>query len=120
MGYLDLYLLPVRTNREADYQAMANLGKTVWLEHGALTYSEHRADDVPPGVVTSFPMSVKLEADEVLYVGVVTYRDRAHRDTVNALVMADPRFDQFMDNSPADMQRMIFGGFATVVGGAAL
>ena len=119
MGYLDLYLIPVRIDREADYQAMAELGKTVWLEHGALTYSEHRAEDVPPGEITSLPMSVKLEADEVLYVGVVTYRDRAHRDAVNAKVMADPRFDPFMHDSPANMQRMIYGGFATVVDGAA-
>lgn len=119
MGYLDLYVLPVRIDREAEYQALAQLGKTIWLEHGALSYSEHRAEDVPLGKVTSWPMAVKLEPGEVLYVGVAGYRDREHRDAVNAKVMADPRFEGMMQDSPANMQRMIFGGFATVVDGAA-
>lgn len=111
--------MPVLIDREAEYQALAQLGKTVWLEHGALSYSEHRAEDAPLGKVTSLPMAVKLEPGEVLYVGVVIDRDREHRDAVNAKVMADSRFEGMMQDSPANMQRMIFGGFATVVDGAA-
>lgn len=55
---------------------------------------------------------VKLEPGEVVFFSWITFRDRAHRDEVNAKVMADPRLD--WDKSvpqPMNMQRMIWGGF---------
>ncbi len=115
MAYVDVFLLPVLKAREAEYLKWAEVGKSVWMEHGAVFYAENRAEDVPDGKVTSLPMSVKLGSDEVLYFTYATYRDRAHRDEVNAKVMADPRVHDMMQDSPANMQRMIFGGFATVV-----
>ena len=115
MFYVDAFLMPVRKAREEDYLEWAKLGCKVWLEHGALSYVESRAEDVPEGKVTSFPMAVKLEPDEILYLSYATYRDRAHRDEVMAKVMADPRLENMMKDSPANMQRMIWGGFETVV-----
>ncbi|MBC7738120.1 MAG: DUF1428 domain-containing protein [Candidatus Saccharibacteria bacterium] len=114
MAYVDAFVLPVYRDREDDYREMAELGCKVWIEHGALTYVECRADDVPDGKVTSFPMAVKLEPNEVVYVSYITYRDRAHRDEVNAKVMADPRM-QGMKDTPFDLKRMIFGGFTPIV-----
>jgi uncharacterized protein YbaA (DUF1428 family) len=119
MSYIDLYVVPVIAAREAEYLEQARLSKTVWLEHGALSYTEARADDVPQGKLTSFPMAVKQEPGEVLYLGYATYRDRAHRDAVNAKVMADPRLSGMMTNSPANMQRLIYGGFGVEVHGGA-
>ena len=115
MPYLDAFVLPVQTALEADYIKMAELGCQMWLEHGALTYVEARADDVPEGEVTSFPMAVKLEPGEMVYVSFITYRDRAHRDEVNARIFADPRSQGWSIDSPANMRRMIFGGFVPVV-----
>jgi uncharacterized protein YbaA (DUF1428 family) len=115
MGYIDVYIMPVLQSREADYQRWAILGRTVWLEHGALSYAENRADDVPVGNLTSFPKAVMLEPGEIVYCAYATYRDRAHRDQVMALVMADPRLTDMMADSAANMQRMIWGGFETVV-----
>lgn len=115
MSYVDAFVLPILKTRENDYRKMAELGCKVWMEHGALAYLECRADDVPEGKVTSFPLSVKLEEGEIAYVTFITYRDRAHRDEVNAKVMADPRMEGQMEDSPFNMQRMIFGGFETVV-----
>ncbi len=119
MGYLDVYIMPVLITREADYKAWAELGRKVWLEHGALSYSENRADDVQPGHLTSFPQAVMLEQGEIVYCATATYRDRAHRDQVMALVMKDARLEAMMKDSPANMRRMIFGGFETVVSGSA-
>lgn len=115
MPYIDVFVLPVLTAREADYMKWVELAAQVWTEHGALSYLESRAEDVPGGKVTSFPMAVKLEPSEVLYLGYATYRDRAHRDEVNAKVMEDPRLQDMMKDSPANMQRMIWGGFSTVI-----
>lgn len=115
MGYIDVYIMPVLQSREDDYRKWAELGRTVWLDHGALSYSENRADDVPMGKLTSFPLAVMLEPDEIVYCAFATYRDRAHRDQVMGLVMADVRLADMMADGPANMQRMIWGGFETVV-----
>jgi uncharacterized protein YbaA (DUF1428 family) len=115
MPYMDVFVMPVLTARESDYLESARLAAQVWRDHGALSYVEGRAENVPEGKVTSFPMAVKLQPTEVLYLGYATYRDRAHRDEVNAKVMEDPRLQDMMKDSPANMQRMIWGGFATVI-----
>lgn len=115
MAYVDVFIMPVLVAREGDYLEWAELGRKVWMEHGALSYTENRADDVPSGNVTSFPQAVGLEPNEIVYCSYATYRDRAHRDQVMALVMADPRLTDMMKDSPANMQRMIWGGFKTMV-----
>jgi len=44
------------------------------------------------------------------------FKSRAHRDQVNAKVIADPRLAEMMDEkSPFDAQRMIYGGFKSFV-----
>ena len=118
MPYVDVYVLPVLKSREVDYLDWARLAQQVWMEMGALSYVESRADDVPHGTLTSFPRAVHLTEHEIVYVSVVTYTDRASRDAVNAKVMADPRLEGALADSPADMKRMIFGGFEVKVGPA--
>ena len=115
MPYVDAFVLPVQIAREAAYIKMAEEGRDMWMGYGALSYVECRADDVPAGEVTSFPLAVKLEADEVVYISFITYRDRAHRDEVNAKVMADPASQDMPTEGPVNMRRMIFGGFVPVV-----
>ena len=115
MAYVDFYILPVLAAREDEYLKWAALGCKVWMEHGALSYTENRADDAPEGKVTSFPQAVKLEPGEIIYCSYATYRDRAHRDQVMALVFADARPADMMKDSPTDMKRMIWGGFQNMV-----
>ncbi len=118
MSYVDGFVLPVPKKNIAAYKKMARLGKKLWLEHGALAYHECVADDVKPGKRTSFPQSVKLKDDETVVFAWIVFRSRAHRDRVNAKVMADPRMHG-MDPStmPFDGKRMIYGGFETLVAG---
>ncbi|MET0341388.1 MAG: DUF1428 domain-containing protein [Polyangiales bacterium] len=111
MTYVDGFVLPVRKDKLEAYRTMARLGSTVWREYGALDYREYIADDVKPGKVTSFPQAVQLEPDEVVVFAWITYNSRAHRDEVNAKVMADPRMKCDENNMPFDGRRMIFGGF---------
>ena len=117
MPYVDGFVVPVpKANVEA-YRAMATLAGQVWREHGALRVRECRGDDVPPGKVTSFPTSVQLTDDEVVFFSWIEYESRAHRDAVNEKVMKDPRLAPMMDAAqrPFDGKRMIFGGFEVVV-----
>lgn len=115
MAYVDGFLLAVKKDRIADYEALARLAGTIWMDHGAIGFTETIADDVPDGKVTSFPMAVKLEEDEVVVFSYIVYRSREERDAINAKVMADPRMPHDMTDMPFDGQRMIFGGFRTIV-----
>jgi uncharacterized protein YbaA (DUF1428 family) len=47
----------------------------------------------------------------------IVYKSRAHRDKVNAKVMADPRLADMMDpKDPVfDESRMFWGGFEVIV-----
>jgi uncharacterized protein YbaA (DUF1428 family) len=96
---------------------MARRAGKVWREHGALDYKECVADDVKPGKWTSFPQSVKLKKDEVVWFSFIVYRNRKQRDRVMAKVMKDKRLASMMDPKamPFDGKRMIFGGFKVAV-----
>jgi uncharacterized protein YbaA (DUF1428 family) len=115
MPYLDGYVLRVLPGKTEEYRAMAAKSAATWMKHGALAYSEALADDVPYGKVTSFPRAVGASEGELVAVGFILYRDRAHRDEVNAKVMADPFMQQNMSEAPIDMRGMIYGGFQSVV-----
>jgi uncharacterized protein YbaA (DUF1428 family) len=94
---------------------MAELGRTVWMEHGAIGYVECEADDVPYGELTSFPRAVQATDDEVVIFSWIAFRDRASRDEINAKVMEDPRMDMDQSSAPFDGKRMIYGGFNAFV-----
>lgn len=117
MAYVDGYILAVRKDHWDDYVKMATLGRDVWKEYGALSYCEAKADDVPYGETTSFPRAVQATDDHIVVFSYITYRDRAHRDQVNAKVMADPRMGAPPETMPFDGQTMIFGGFTPFVEG---
>lgn len=111
--YVDGFVLPVPKKNLAAYRRMARKAGKIWIEHGALQYTECLADDVPPGKVTSFPQSVKLMDDETVVFAWIVYKSRKHRDSVNAKVMADKRLANMMDPKalPFDGMRMFWGGF---------
>ncbi len=112
MSYVDAYVLPVPREQLDAYRRLARKAAKVWKEHGALAYVEALEDDVKPGKRTSFPQSVKLKEGEVVVFGYVLFKSRAHRDRVNAKVMADPRLAGMDAKSmPFDGKRMFWGGF---------
>jgi uncharacterized protein YbaA (DUF1428 family) len=116
MAYIDGYVLPVPRENLPAYRRMARIGGKVWKEHGALAYVEAIGDDVKPGKHTSFPQAVKLKEGEVVVFAYVLFRSRAHRDRVNAKVMADARLQGWnMGNMPFDGKRMFWGGFKPIV-----
>ncbi len=115
MAYVDGFLLAVDTARMADYLKLSRKAGKVWMEHGALSYVECAADDVPVGKLTSFPRAVKLKGGETVIFSWITYKSRKHRDAVMKKVMADPRLKGDMVNMPFDGKRMIFGGFKSIV-----
>lgn len=117
--YVDGFVVPVPKKKLQAYRRMAQKAGRIWREHGALDFVEYVADDVKVGKVTSFPRSVKLKPGETVVFSWITYKSRAHRDSVNKKVMTDPRMSDMMDpkSLPFDGKRMIYGGFALLVQG---
>ena len=117
MPYVDGFVVPVPKRNLKTYRRIATAAGKIWREHGAVDYWECVADDVKPGKVTSFPQSVKLKSGETVLFSWIVFKSRAHRDRVNAKVIADPRVAQMMDDKsmPFDGRRMIYGGFKSLV-----
>lgn len=117
MPYVDGFVVPVPKRNLKSYRRIATAAGKIWREHGAVDYWECVADDVKPGKVTSFPQSVKLKSGETVLFSWIVFKSRAHRDRVNAKVIADPRLAQMMDDKsmPFDGRRMIYGGFKSLV-----
>ena len=115
--YVDGFVMPIPKRNMGVYRKMSRLAGKVWREHGALEYRECIADDVTWGKRTSFPRSVKLKRNEVVWFSWIVYKSRRDRDRVNAKVMKDPRLAAMMNpkTMPFDGKRMIFGGFKVVV-----
>jgi uncharacterized protein YbaA (DUF1428 family) len=99
MNYVDGFVIPVPKKNVKKYATIAQKAGKLWMEHGAIDYFECVADDVKPGKVTSFPQSVKLKKDEVVF------------------VMADPRLAKICtpETMPFDGKRMFWGGFTPLV-----
>ncbi|KXF78452.1 RNA signal recognition particle [Paramesorhizobium deserti] len=114
MTYVDGFVLAVpKANREA-FKKLAEDAAVIFRDHGALSVMECWGDDVPDGEVTSFPMAVKCQPDEVVVFSWIVWPSREVRDAGNKKVMEDPRM-QMSGEMPFDGKRMIFGGFQTLV-----
>ena len=109
-------MLAVPKTKIEEYRKLASLAGDVWMEHGALDYYECVADDVKPGKVTSFPQSVKLKKDEVVFFSWIVYKSRKDRDAILKKVMTDERITCMGPESmPFDGKRMFWGGFQQMV-----
>lgn len=116
--YVDGYVLPLPKKNLAAYQRMARAASKIWREHGALDYRECVGEHMNTGFGIGFPRQMKLKAGETVVFAYVVFKSRAHRDRVNGKVMKDPRLAGLCDegNMPFDAKRMLWGGFATIVG----
>lgn len=114
--YIDGFVIPIKKDRIADYQVLAEKARDVWMEYGALSYVESVLDDNDCAKeVVSFPKLASAAEDETVVFAFITYRSREHRDEVNAKVMADPRMQDPGENVPFDCARMTYGGFRAIV-----
>jgi uncharacterized protein YbaA (DUF1428 family) len=89
MPYVDGFVLAVPTDKLDEYKKIAQTAGEVWMEHGALSYVECVADDVPYGELTSFPRSVQQKEGETVIFAWISYDSREARDEINKKVMAD-------------------------------
>jgi uncharacterized protein YbaA (DUF1428 family) len=117
MNYVDGYVLAVPVKNLPAYAKIAKKAAKIWREHGALEYRECAGDDLDLKFGIPFTKLAKLKPGETAVFAWIVYKSRAHRDKVNAKVMADPRLKDMCDpnNMPFDCKRMSCGGFKVFV-----
>ena len=117
MAYVDGFLLAVPKKNIAAYRKLARKAGRIWREHGALEYRECVGDDLKVKMALPFPKQMKLKPGETVVFSWIVYKSRAHRDKVNAKVMADKRLTGpgVPKDMPFDMKRMAYGGFKVLV-----
>jgi uncharacterized protein YbaA (DUF1428 family) len=117
MSYVDGFVLPVPRKKLPAYRRMAQKAGKIWREHGALDYKECAGDDLKVKMGVPFTKQMKLKPGETVVFAYILYKSRAHRDTVNARVMKDPRIAGMCDpeDMPFDCKRMCYGGFKVLV-----
>lgn len=120
--YVDGFVLVVPKKNLNAYRKMAKMGAQLWRKHGAVDYKECVIDDPKPEWVTlTFGKMTKTKPSETVVFSFITYKSRAHRDSVNARVMKDPAMKDPTNGGkpmPFDMKRMAYGGFKVIVDGA--
>ncbi len=112
--YVDGFVIPMKKKNRNAYKKMAELGRKVWMEHGALAYYECLGEDFSKWGLT-FPKMCKLKKDETVIFAFIIYKSKAHRDRVNKRVHADPRMKMEGIAMPFDMERFATGGFEVIV-----
>ncbi|MBK1833559.1 DUF1428 domain-containing protein [Roseibacillus ishigakijimensis] len=114
--YVDGFVIPVPQDKLAEYRLLSEKAGRVWMEHGALEYRETVLEDAGSAEMVSFPQLAQAREGETVVFAWICYRSRAHRDEVNAKVMADPRIKESENEEmPFDCKRMAFGGFEALV-----
>ena len=112
MGYVDGFVIPVPKDKLGEYRKIARKAGKVWMEHGALAYTECWEADVPEGKLTSFPMAIKRAPGEAVVFSWVIWPDKAAADRCFASVESDTRWNDLP--MPFDGKRMIHGGFEPI------
>ena len=117
MTYVNGFLLAVPNANKAAYTEMAETASRVFRDKGATSVMETWGADVPDGKVTSFPMAVKLEADESVVFSWIVWPDKATAEAGMAASMKqlEDIMGSDMSNMPFDGMRMMWGGFEAIV-----
>ena len=115
MTFVDGYLAAVPAANKDAYLETARTAADLFLKHGALSVRECWGEDVPDGDVTSFPKAVHLEEGEVVVFSWVEWPSREARDAAMPALHADMEANMGMEAMPFDGQRLMFGGFQTIL-----
>lgn len=115
MTYVDGFVAAVANDQKQAFIDHAQKAAEVFKKYGALKTVENWGDDVPQGEVTSFPIAVQCGADESVVFSWVIWPSKEMRDAAWLKMMEDPDMSPETNPMPFDGQRLIFGGFETVL-----
>lgn len=115
MKYVDGFVIAVPKKKINAYKKMAQEGRDLWMRLGALEYFECVGDDFNAPWALPFPKMMKLKPDETVVFSWITYKSKAHRDSINKKMMKEMEEKNMPKEMPFDMKRMAYGGFKVMV-----
>lgn len=117
MPYVDGFVIPIPKKNMAAYRRMATQAGKIWMEYGAVEYRECVGDDLATKWGIPFTKLAKAKRTDTVLFSWIVYKSKAHRDSVNARIMKDPRILKMMKDKkpPFDAKKMAYGGFKTIV-----
>ena len=115
MTYFEGFLVPVPADKREEYREHAAKAAPLFHEFGITRHVEAWDSDVPEGKVTDFRKAVDAKPDEKVVFSWFEYPDRATRKSASEKMMSDERMKEMGKDMPFDAQRMIYGGFETLV-----
>ncbi len=113
--YVDGFVIVIKKSKLSVYKKMAELGRKLWMEHGALDYYECVGDDLNVKWGLPFKKLSKAKSGDAVVFSFITFKSKAHRNLVNKKVMGDPRMNCDADQIPFDMKRFSYGGFKVLL-----
>ena len=112
-AYVDGCLIAVPKANKAAYKEMADKHAAILKEYGATRTVDCWADDVPDGKVTDYKGAVKAKPDETVVFSWIEWPSKEARDKGWDAAQKDPRMKDLQ--MPFDGQRLVYGGFATLL-----
>lgn len=114
--YVDGFVIPIQKKKLKEYKKFAEIGRKIWMEHGALDYYECVGANLKNNWGIPFTKLCKLKADETVVFAFIVYKSKAQRNQVNKKVHKDPRMQpENFTSMPFDMKRFTTGEFKTLV-----
>jgi uncharacterized protein YbaA (DUF1428 family) len=115
MTYVEGFVVAVPAENKDAYRTHAAEAEPLFKEFGVTRMVEAWGDDIPEGKVTDFRGSVQAKEGEAVVFSWFEYPSREARDAANAKMMSDPRMKEMGASMPFDGQRMIMGGFESLL-----
>ena len=115
MNYIAGFVAAVPAASKEAYRRHVTEAASVLKEFGTTRMVEAWGDDVPGGKTTDFRRAVKATPDEVVIFSWHEYPDKAAADAAYHTMMSDPRLAKIVATMPFDGQRMMIGGFASII-----
>ena len=113
MSYIEGFVAAVpRANKDA-YKKHAAEALPYFKKLGATRMVENWGDDIPAGKITDYQGAVQARDGETVIFSWVEWPSKEARDQGWDKAMKDPRMEAM--KMPFDGQRMIYGGFATML-----
>ena len=113
MSYIDGFILPLPSDKEEEYRAIAQKFADKAAAQGAIASVEAIGDGLEHGHTTDFYRSVQAQDGENVVFSFIIWPDKATRDKGWEQLMADA--EMIAVQMPFDGKRMFWGGFEPVI-----
>lgn len=115
MTYIVGFVVPVPAAAKDAFGQYVSDMLPLFKEFGVARMVETWGDDIPDGKATDFKKAVKATEDEAVIFAWFEYPSKEARDAASAKMMSDPRMMEMGATAPFDGQRMIMGGFDSIL-----